>query len=240
MFDQLSPPSYLRRSSETRRAKERGLLAGWIAQNRELIAPGARIFSASGTTSSEATALILQQVPEVHVWTNSIPVAWKFMELVEEGLAAPHVAVSLCGGDVRAVTGAVAGKHRCEKSASLIFSPHGLTDKGVVGDRDVDQLRLLVSGHMKIIMPISWYKLNRDGKEIVKHYGHWKKQAGRRCDLVLLEEPPEELGISGQRLREAERLLSVLPELMGSSLVIHRVPSHFKITPQTSRAGRPD
>lgn len=212
-------PSFLQRNSEGKRHAERQVLANWIAAN--LVSPGTRLFVASGTTAAETAQVVLKSVASVHITTNSVPLAWFFIHLVENGEAAPHVSVAITGGDLRAVTGIIAGKPKIEKGATLLLSPHGLTEKALTGNRDVDLLKPLLNGHRKVIMPVSWSKLNRDGASAVKHLGHWKQVV---CQLVVTEQPHKDLKLTDSEYRSGLELLNSIEKTMRGRLKLHRVP----------------
>ncbi|MEQ1862179.1 MAG: hypothetical protein ABMA13_19860 [Chthoniobacteraceae bacterium] len=212
-------PSFLQRHADSKLQIERRILAKWIAGN--LVEEGARLFVVSGTTAAAAGEEILQRVDSVHITTNSVPMAWYFIGLVEKGFAAPHVSVSVVGGELRAVTGAIAGKAKPERGATLLISPHGLTAKAITGNRDVDQLKPLVNGHRKVIMPVSWSKLNREAFGVVKHLGHWKRVD---CQLVITERPHSSLRLSEEDHRNGIDLLKSVATTMGNRLTIHWLP----------------
>lgn len=194
------------------------MLADYVG--RHLIPPGSRVFIVSGTTACETARVILKKVRDVHVFTNSVPVAWNFMEMVERGECAPHVTVSTIGGEVRAVTGAISGKPETDRAATLIFAPHGLTEKAIVGNRDVDEIKKLVDIHQNVIMPVSWSKFGRAGSYPIKHYGHWKQV---NCQMVLMDRPHPSLGLSEKDQEIVEGLLLQIQDAMGSRLRIHRL-----------------
>ncbi|HYF34911.1 MAG TPA: hypothetical protein VD994_06420 [Prosthecobacter sp.] len=211
--------SFLQRSRDSSRQAERRALAEWVAKN--LISQGARLFVVSGTTAKETAEMILRQVRDVHIQTNSVPVTGMFMQLVEEGLAAPYATVSIIGGEVRPETGAVAGKVEPDAAATLLFSPHGVTEKGLVGNRDVDQIKPLVGMFRRVIMPVSWLKLGAPGTHSIKHFGHWKQV---RCHMVVTDTPHVDLGLSEDAVARGNSLLKSVQDAMGERLTISRIP----------------
>lgn len=212
-------PSFLQRRADGRREAERRILAQWIAAN--LFVPGSRVFVTSGTTVAQTAEEILQWVDSVHIDTNSVPVAWAFMQLVEQRKAAAHAAVAVSGGILRPATGIVDGKVKIDKNTALLFSPHGITRRAITGDRDVDLLRVLLNGRQRVIMPVSWSKLNREGAAIVKHIGHWKQAD---CQLVITTHPHPDLSLPDIDRRKGKELLDFLQTTMGSRLVVRWVP----------------
>lgn len=212
--------SFIQRQNDVLRQSETQALANYIGN--QMVPNGSRVFIVSGTTACATAEVLLKKIRDLHIMTNSVPVAWRFMQMVEDGKEAPHVTVSITGGDVRAVTGAIAGKTKTEtdSSATLIFAPHGLTEKGIVGNRDVDQIKKLVDVHRQVIMPVSWTKLGRPGSEAIKHWGHWKQVS---CQLVLTDKPPLSLNISNEQRDKGEQLLLHAQNIMGANLKVHRV-----------------
>lgn len=211
--------SFMQRRSDERRLPETRLIANWVAEN--LVSRGARLFIVSGSTACETAAVILRQHHDVHVHTNSVPVAWEFMQMTETRQLAPNATVSIMGGELRAVTGAIAGHVESEEGVTLIFAPHGLTEKAITGNRDVDEIKALVDGHQKIIMLVSWTKLGRPGRVAVKHYGHWKQVD---CQLVVTNQPHPTLGLTEEQKERGEAILETMTKAMGDRLKVHRVP----------------
>ncbi len=210
--------SFLDRAADDVRRSETELLGRWVAGH--LIGEGTHLWVTSGTTICRTAVCILEKVRKVHVTTNSVPVAWEFMQLMEKGKLATYATVSVVGGEVRPVTGAIASKQMIDDSTTLLYSPHGLVEKAIVGNRDIDQIKPLVDAHRRVIMPISWQKLGNPGNEVIKYYGHWKRV---ECDLVLTKEPLEGLGLSGERIDKARHILDLIKKALGSRLRIHWV-----------------
>jgi hypothetical protein len=213
-----APPSFYQRDAETRRHAERQALAEWVAE--KMVDAGDRLFITTGTTVAKTAELILRK-KATHITTNSVPVAALFMRLVEDKEVAPYTTLIVCGGELRAATGMIAGQPKLDPTATLVYSPHGLTEKAVTGDRDVEQLRFLFNGLRHVIMPVSWAKLNRQGSDIVKHIGHWKKT---ECEIVITDTPHPSLGLEPEFVADGERLLGRLSEVLQDRLKIHRVP----------------
>ena len=213
--------SLLRRIKNKRRKRESQILGEWISEN--LIVDGAFLFVVSGSTTYWIAEQTLKEKDSVHINTNSIPVAWRAMELEEAGKLAPGASVRVLEGVVREVTGAIAFNQapKDKNDSILLYSPHGLTKTALVGNRDVEHIQVLLKAHKRVIMPISWEKLITNGSEKIKSYGHWKKV---KCDLVLTDKPIPDLKFSTADKKEATQNLNQIKKKMGNRLVIRRVP----------------
>ena len=214
--------SFLQRSQDPVRARETAALAEYAV--RHLLSPGSLLFIISGTTAARVAELALQSIPRVRISTNSVPVAYKFMQLEEAGHCAQHASVHLTHGKVSSVTGAILAEGRRkvvpDPNATLVFSPHGITDKGLAGDTDVDEIKFWVDRHQRFILPVSWTKLLKQGKHKIKSFKQWKNAS---CDLLITDEPHPGFALPPETIDKARSLLADIQQIMGQQLRVHQV-----------------
>ena len=207
-------PSFISRLKEESTLAEKERLAGLFAK-KHLLDPDRPLFVASGTTAYIIAKHLLSTIPGTQIWTNSAPLLHAFIELQDSGQLAPHVNLGVVRGEVNPTMGIVSASPIGQlPTQALLYSPHGITERGIVGRRDIPEIKAVIGAHREIIMPVTWDKFLRDAPSVIKHLGHAEKEihAGKRRYLILVPpptahqsaaDPPEACVSLVKRLKEA-------------------------------------
>ena len=212
--------SVFQRIADAATVRENELFASWITERMDL--EGARIFVASGSTTYFVAREMLKKLENLQMHTNSVPVTSAYMELAEKQQLAPFTTLQVVEGEVKPYTGMISGAYKSGKGSTLLYSPHGVMEKGLRGDRDTAEIEALLKLRPDVIMPVSWGKFGRGGSVSIKHFSHWRKRV--RLKLVITEEPLPELEMSNERRAEAEGVLAAMQDALGDTCETIRIP----------------
>lgn len=184
-------PSFLSRFRDTASHPEKEALARLVSSTA--FDPGQPIFVASGTTTFIIAKHLLSEIRGAQIWMNSAPLLYAFLEMQDSDQLAPHVQLGVVRGEVNPTTGIVSSSPLGKlPTHTLLYAPHGLSSRGIVGRRDIRDIKAIISAHRDIVMPLTWDKIFREAPNVIKHLGHAEKeiQQGKRSYHILL--PPIE------------------------------------------------
>jgi DeoR/GlpR family transcriptional regulator of sugar metabolism len=169
---------------------EKREIAEFIA--REIVMPGHHVFLVSGQTNVLIGEAIMSRVADVSIVTNSVPVLYRAMTLAHNRKLANDVTVEAVQGELNVTTGIlVENKLRRPNFDILIYSPHGIIARGLVGNRDVLALQAVIRHAPRVVLALTQDKFGAEASRVVKHLGHIQREisCGRRqYELVFREE----------------------------------------------------
>jgi len=201
--------------------EEKNLVARFIA--RHLVHPGERIFIVSGTTSYAVAEQVMSSVADVTLYTNSVPVLWLAMQLQDAGTLAKGISVHAISGDVNLVTGIIGhAKLAATHFGKMIYSPHGITQRGIEGNRDVLFLKSIFHHCGEIVVPLTSEKIDRGATHAVKHLGHIAKEIKSRSRHYRIVVPPAQAFTKRRPAANA-----ILTEYERAGVEIVRIPRDF-------------
>jgi DeoR/GlpR family transcriptional regulator of sugar metabolism len=156
-------------------ASEKRAIGQYIAEH--LVQSGETIFVVSGTTVAMVAEAIMRTVRNAAIVTNSAPVLWSAMTLAHRREMANEVTVRTIKGELNLVTGIVFdGKLPKLSFDTLIYSPHGVSARGLVGNRDVAALQAVFRQAQRVLIPVTEDKIGAEASRVVKHFGHMAKE----------------------------------------------------------------
>ena len=183
-------PNFLVRLDDKSEAEEKRALADYFVSR---IVPGIRghLFLAVGTTVYTIAEELFRHVSNIKLFTNCIPIAYRYLELARDKELAEGVVLQVVSGIVDQTTSVIAtAARRTNRNATkaLVWTPHGLSPKGLMGEHHIEVTKRLVAMHKRILMPVTYSKLGREGSEMIKFIGYLakeRKQNGRVYELIL-------------------------------------------------------
>ena len=191
----------------------------------QLIHPNEKIFVATGTTAAVVGIEVLARNPSVRAFTHSVPFAWHFMEFVYRGLVGPAAGMEIVDGLINPVTGMIENSLPPKiPSDVFLYSPHGVNDFAITGNRDVEFLKFAMKRHSRVLFLATHSKLLREGSKIVKHVGHIEKEIGsgrRTYEIVVPQRCNREL-----KDEETALVTKTISALKNVGVVVHRAPAY--------------
>ena len=165
---------------------------------REVVTSGNRIFLVSGQTNVLIAGAIMSRLADISIVTNSVPVLYRAMTLAHNRKLANDVTVEAVQGELNVTTGIlVENKLRRPNFDILIYSPHGLTARGLVGNRDVLALQAVIRYAPRVVLALTRDKFGAEASRVVKHLGHIQREINcnrRQYELVFQEDSPPDAG----------------------------------------------
>lgn len=218
--------NFLDRLNRNEEIKEKECLANQIIN--DLIRPGDKVFLAVGTTVYLIAKKLITKVSDLKISTNCVPIAYLFLQLQRQQRLAENVELEILGGKVNAATSVI--DHTKSKvklnSKILVWTPHGITSKGLLSEHHATVTEELVTKHDKVIIPLTYSKLGRSARDVVKHLGWMSKQVteSRKQYIIVL---PQTLpsGVPKAKIQRWKELVAIFKE---KNLTILTEPTFLK------------